>query len=431
MSLADFTVLPFAPNWAQPPVLASGFANSILTSRDGAEQRTNHRAVPRRAVRFVTGGYSEGRAAIAQNIALEKFLRENIGALVGIPAWWDATELVGINGAVITGTELANRPFVASSASVERYALLWRSYAAREAVIVSAVNRNANTLTAATAPSWTPQSGDLLLPLIIGRLLDPTELELLTTWHGTVPISVDEDKAYLQALDYTIPAVAYRGRQVFPFACDWSSQPRLQRGIEIQRLEGWGRDAFYQSELLPREGISRQTATLSRAQRAWLQQFFADRLGRHQSFWLPHNRAELALHEAANSGATQIKIDRVEYASDLFQTSYRRSVLAIECDGRLIIRRVEAATLQTGHEVLTLESALPIALPIERTQISFLRLVRFDTDDLRLSLVSPEYANATVRFRELAEAECQAAIAAAGAAVDLVVGVDGLLEVAL
>jgi hypothetical protein len=364
--------------------------------------------------------------AIARAFAFQQFLRAQFGKLVAVPVWSDATKFVSAAGTTLTVSELTDRAFVASDSVTTRYGIVWESPTKWEAFEIIANNHPTPTLTIAEALTVAFTAGlARVLPLVVCRQLTASEIQFASDWHGAAPLEFVEDKAYtLASIPFAFSFYTYRGRPLFGFVADWSSAPSLVQEIPTDTLEGWGRDAYRQTATLPKQRLARTVSQWTRRERAKLMKFFGDARGRLGSFWLPAEQAELELFANVANGDSAIKVTPCGYATDLFVGNSMRRVLLIEQAGNFYVRKVIAAIEQSDHEFLSLESTLP-ALGAATTRVSFLRLVRFDQDELGWELLDDEHADAAARFREVGDAEHASAIAAAGSALDGTRDADG------
>jgi hypothetical protein len=133
-------------------------------------------------------------------------------------------------------------------------------------------------------------------------------------------------------------------------------------------------------------------------------QWCAFRRGRYTPCWVPTWRQELTLAEPAGSGDTELTIVDVGYTTSLFPSEARRHLAIITATAgvRTITPRRVTDALENGDgtEMLTLEAASGIALPID-TMIAYLVLARLDSDDVELLWYHYQAAEAVVRLVEL------------------------------
>ena len=83
----------------------------------------------------------------------------------------------------------------------------------------------------------------------------------------------------------------------------------------------------------------------------------------------------------------------------------RRDLLITTTGGARFLRRIGAASvLDAARELVTIDSALGTTLAPEAFQrISFLRLVRLDTDHVEIAHLTDEVAEAVLPLRSLRE----------------------------
>ena len=149
----------------------------------------------------------------------------------------------------------------------------------------------------------------------------------------------------------------------------------------------------------------------TRAEIAAFEDFFYDRAGKWESFWLPGWHAELNLAASLLSGATAVPITAVDYANvydPLHAETKRLGHYAYlhDADGTIHTSLVTAASGPdaNGQEWLTLGTATGKAYTLGQCYLGFLYHVRFAADELRLEWSGVNEAKTQVGFLEAAQA---------------------------
>ncbi len=149
-----------------------------------------------------------------------------------------------------------------------------------------------------------------------------------------------------------------------------------------------------------RQHIAHRVGMNGRADRALLWQFFHDRKGRYDRFWLPALKDELEL--SANVAANDTTLQLLNYSR--FAARYGiggdlRKAIFITDGFNYWIRQV--INLSGGTNRVTIDSPVGTSCASSATQIGLLTLVQFAADDLVIDLQAPVVATATLSFTEL------------------------------
>lgn len=122
--------------------------------------------------------------------------------------------------------------------------------------------------------------------------------------------------------------------------------------------------------------------TLDRAERWKARKWIHSRRGKQKSFWVPSWNHDLILLEDAGSTATSITVRSIAYSLYYEVTD----IMIRRKNGTQVFARVlGASTDVSGNELLNLESQLGESVSVVDVDfISFMSLVRFDSDSIRL-----------------------------------------------
>ena len=156
-----------------------------------------------------------------------------------------------------------------------------------------------------------------------------------------------------------------------------------------------------------RAGISRSELEFDwfldgRSEIAVFQAFLLARKGRAVPFWVPSWRHDLVLNQDAGAIDTSITVKATGFTKYQFGQTSRRQVAFILSDGTMIYRRITGSNDPgNGTEVLTLDSALGVAVPAATTMVCFLHLVRLASDAVEVLWHHQTLAEASMRFTEV------------------------------
>jgi hypothetical protein len=400
--ISGLPILPFRANWSGGVTLWSTFAtNQQIESYAGSMTRSSGRDYGQRQLRFNLLPNQDFRRQ------WDAFREVNPpGTLLGIPMWSD--EGIVLTSDASVGATTLN---VSSSANID-----WRG----EGILVSAFpsgsplaltvegfeisSISGNTITIPSSGLTNAfNAGDEVLPLMRGRQIEDYTDSILSPETSDIELTFEESLPYMGAVAFpsapTYPT--YLGLPVLPLIAEWSQTPKsmITQGTHYV-AQGLNVEALANLRSYVRQRIQHRVGTDGRADRALLWQFFHDRKGRFDRFWLPALKDELTL--SANVGSSDTTLQLLNYS--LFASRFdlgadlRRAIFIT--DGfNWWIRQV--INLSGGTNRVTIDSALGSAVSMNQCQIGMLTLVQFAADDLQLELQSPLVATASLAFTEL------------------------------
>lgn len=367
--------LPFAPDWAERFTETLSWLTTVLTSRDGKEQRVRKRSRPRRGYRYTV------KPVRTEGPLLENLLYDWQSRLFGIPSWHQARTLV--EDLTAGSTQIA---IDARYADYEDggMLMLWRNSRLFEALQVEAVTDSLLTLVRPTLQAW--RAGDRIMPLQAGRLGSALQVNNLTIAAAVFEVNAEIDSN--AALTATAPAVTYQGLPVI------EKRPNSINGYQ----ETWRRPLA--ETLDTRSGLvvvddvavrphklktyswlfkDRAAAWVFRENLAWL-------AGRFQVCWIPERSDDFQLIGSI-AGASNSFLARSDgYADHVGLDEGRRDIMVLASDGTVHYRRlIDAVNNQDGTETFTFDSPLGTTYQQDEVRlISVLSPVRLDHDAIDL-----------------------------------------------
>ncbi len=400
--ITGLSILPFHANWSGGITLRSGFATSQqIESTAGSMTRSSGRDYGQRQIKF--------KLLLDQDFRRQwdAFREVNPpGTLLGIPLWSEQG-IVLTSGASVGATTLS----VSSTANID-----WRG----EGALVSAfpsgnpqsltvegfeiLSISGNTITIPSPGlSNAFNAGDEVLPLMRGRqIVDYTD-DILSPETSEVELTFDESLTTMGAVEFPTAPVypTYLGLPVLPLIAEWSQTPKsaITQGTHYV-AQGLNAEAAATLRAYMRQRLSHRVGMDGRTDRALLWQFFHDRKGRWDRFWLPALKDELKL--SADVAATDTTLQLLNYSQ--FASRYSlgadlRRAIFITDGFNYWIRQV--LNLSGGTNRVTIDSALGSPLSASASQLGMLTLVQFAADDLVIDLQAPVVATATLSFTEL------------------------------
>lgn len=180
----------------------------------------------------------------------------------------------------------------------------------------------------------------------------------------------------------------YRGFPVLLTATHWTEDVETEYERKLNTLDYLtGRRAI--DDLLGIATVRRthrgllQGRTAIAAFRSWL----AARAGRLTAFWMPSFHSDLKVVSPIGAFDSPITVENRAYAANVPGAVGRRDILIVTSAGDRFYRRITGSTALTDTtESLALESAIGVpVLPEEIRQVSFLRLVRLESDAVEIA----------------------------------------------
>lgn len=181
---------------------------------------------------------------------------------------------------------------------------------------------------------------------------------------------------------------------------DWSDQvfnnARLSKAL-IQY--GGSQAALWIDNYEAPKCIKMKFVSHDKTEESELLNFFEDRNGRFEKFWIPAWTTHFTLNTTIAAVATGIVVRNNKFAS-----AYRghERLIIILNNGDVLVRKITAVTEGTTTETLTLSSALGVQ--VLATDIAFFGLfllVRFDSDKIILEYTTNTVSETTLQFYEL------------------------------
>jgi hypothetical protein len=396
------TIFPFRANWSGGTTLRSSFATTQgIESYAGSVTRTSGRDCGQRQIKFKLLPDQDFRRQ------WDAFREANPpGTLLGIPLWSE-------QGIVLTADANAGATTLNVSATTN---IDWRS----EGVLVAAVPSGSpqaltvegfeiSSISGTTITVPSPglanafKGGDEVLPLMRGHQLSDYTDDILSPETSEVALMFDENLNAMGTVGFasapTYPT--YLGLPVLPLIAEWSQSPKgaITQGTHYL-AQGLNAESLGTLQAYVRQRISHRVGMDGRADRAVLWQFFHDRKGRYDRFWLPALKDELKLSaDVATSDTTLQLLNFSQFASRFSLGGDLRRAIFITDGFNYWIRQI--INLSGGTDRVTIDTALGSAVSMNQCQIGMLTLVQFAADDLMLELAAPVVATTTLAFTEL------------------------------
>jgi hypothetical protein len=424
--IIGLTILPFRANWLGGITLKSTFATNITReSVPGSMTRDSGRDYGQRQIKFSLLPDQDFRRQ------WDEFREVNPpGMLLGIPLWSEqgivltADAAAGSTSLTVNGS--ANIDWRGEGVLISAYPSGTPQSLAVEGFEISSISGNTITIPS-PGLSNAFNAGDEVLPLLRGRQVADYADDVISPEISDITLTFDEQLEAMGAVAFpaTPTYPTFLGLPVLPLIAEWSQSPKssISQGTHTV-ASGLNAEALQTLRTYVRQRISHQVGMDGRADRALLWQFFHDRRGRWDRFWLPALKDELKLSANIGSGDTTLALANFSQFSSRFDLGgdLRRAIFIT--DGfNFWIRQVINLSGGTGR--VSIDSSLGGAgVPASGCKIGLLTLVQFAADDIEIELQAPVVATASLAFTELEKEYAEVIGAGSGDAAGTIRGME-------
>jgi hypothetical protein len=380
-----------APDWSEPVIERLEWMTDVMESHVGVEQRVRLRAEPRRSFEYrVLLGTDQARAQ------LENRLISWQARVYGLPVWTDAS--IAVSGIAAGTTSLSmstlNKDYVVGG-------ILGLVNGLRsEFAEITAVTANSVTLNDPIASDW--PVGTKILPVRSARVQNDLGVAYLTD-----AIAAARPQFQLEGEWPITPATEsqdYLGHPVMLTAPNWTEDLEGRFGRKWQDIDYLtGRRAIDDLTGVASVNRTHRWLLLGRAAIAAFRAWLAARAGKLKPFWLPSFQSDLAVVAPVGDTDAFLTLENRGYAEGPVAAVGRRDLMITTVSGARFYRRVTAASeIDAAREMVALDNGLGTTLqPNDFRQISFMRLVRLDTDKVEIAHVTDEVAEVVLSLRSL------------------------------
>lgn len=383
------TAWSFVPDWSNGVLERLEWRTDVLQAYNATEQRRALRLAPRKAYEFEV--FFTGRERRYAEAATWGW-----GARAwALPIWPDGSDLaVQANaGATEIMVDTATRDYDADSLAV-----LIRDALTFEVVEVQTVLADRLVLKRTLENTW--PVGTRIWPARVARLQQQVRLSRFTGDASGMRVSFDID----EPVDYTADAggTLHRGYPVLTRAPNWSGGLDLELARKLAELDNQIGPRNYEDEAGMPIPVQRMRWTwVSRAEvDAYRKLLYALR-GRHGAAWVPTWQLDLLPVATIAAAALAIDVEFLAYTTQI-QTGVGRRDIRIELtSGQVFYRRISnAQQLDAATERLTIDAPLGINVtPAQVSAISFMTLMRLDSDALEIAHWTDDVADAAAVWR--------------------------------
>jgi len=366
------TAWTFAPNWDNGITERLEWLTLVERGTNGNETSTPLRETPRRSWEFVPVVEGVNRQR------MESMLYDASARTWAVPVWAEINVLSA-------GLALGVLSIPVATAGLDFHkgglAILMTDARTYETVEIDSVTTGAINLVRATLNAW--HAGTQLYPARTARLDDyPTLNRYTTRLIDTTVRFISMD-----ANDYTatMPAARYLGTPVLEDRPEWSENPTMQYGRDVELIDGkTGGVLIDDISGTPWPIQSHRWQVYGRVAHDALRQLLYALAGKVGRVWLPTWQDDF--YPAADAAGSTMDVTNGGYTAYLHGQNGRRDIRVQLADGTVLYRRIIAsAEIDTDTERLQLDSAWPSTIAKANVvSISFMALCRLDTDAVEI-----------------------------------------------
>ena len=381
----------FAPNWVQPVIERLEWLTDVMESHAGFEQRVRLRAGARRSFE-----YSALVGSDTERVKMENLLLSWQARVFGLPLWTDVALAAGPipAGSTSIAVTTANRDFAVGG--LVGLVLGMES----EFAEITAVLPTSLTIKSPLDSTW--PVGTKILPVRPARVQNDLGLTYLSDAIGQATLRFQfEDEWLLPAATETLD---YRGYPVLLTATNWTEDVDTDYARKLNELDFLtGRRVI---DDLSSVGTVRRThrwLITGRAAITAFRSWLAARAGRLTAFWMPSFQSDLKVVNPIGAFDSAITVENRAYAANVPAAIGRRDILIATTSGSRYYRRITGATaLSPSAESIAIDSVVGAALlPEQIRHVSFMKLVRLDSDAIEIAHQTDDTAEVSISVRSI------------------------------
>lgn len=388
---------PFRHNWVDDWIERISFASGISTARRGYEQGMGQRVKPRREIEItqVLKDDYERRMFRAK-------LNANQHRKWFIPMLDDRQRLVGsVSATNIFAVSTLYRDYEVGGYFGIRQLNDAGKITHWEELLITGLTDTQITTATNLANSYTnPEVYPVRRGIISANqpLRGHTDSVEETSLLARL-IAEDEKVVPHRIVEWT-PITTYKSHEVFP-ADEWPNNWDELRDYEVTRAREeidfeHGPFAVESDAIGASELFSWRIILQTRQQQAEFLGWFYARAGSLNYLWVPTMQRDFAIVGASSDDLT---VEGHNYFNNYSASEYRRDIAFIYNDNSMILRRIQAVTLDGMNEVLDLDAAVPTLTNLR--SVSYLLFCRLDNDTIERAATSDVIVQFSWLFREV------------------------------
>lgn len=391
--LGSPVLLPFSPDWRRGVLDEWEWMTGVIASRDGTEQRSRLRSMPRRYFTYSVMVHERSMRSFDGYMYAARHLE------VGIPLWFDRHVLISqiSAGAGSLSIDTTDKDY-----HVGGHILFWADWHTWELMEIDAVTDTDVTFVGTTASAWWP--GVEVYPVRTCRLQDEVPLERVTgdVLRATFEATATDFTHRYNAVE--LPD-SHKGYPVLLDQSNWfdtqSETVSSQQSIIDFKT---GPIAVDTRSVFPTMNRSFEWFLKDRAAVKVHREFLMAREGRRKALWAPTWCNDLSVGEALTAGGTVLKVIDDDYQAYYSVNNGKRDLFVMRKDGQVGWDRVLLGVRVGDYQELTLETGLAFDVdPTNVKYLSFMGVHRLTEDRVGYLWRSPTAAQVRTNMRLLDE----------------------------
>jgi hypothetical protein len=376
------------PNWASEIRERLRWFSESSESYSGVPQLTQLAEYPTQQWEFLVD--VDKRALRSLENALYKWTGRNWA----VPVWPDVhsleDELPAGSGSVLLDT--TTRSYETNGMAM----FIFGEY--YETMEIDSLTSSSITFKQPSARTW--PVGTRVYPVFFGKLVNGASLAryLRNYGYGTIIFDGVVDRPYTPATETN-----YRGYPVLTRMPEWNTDPIASYQDLLQIVDGeWGPNIYEKHSEIPRVFYSWNWQSFGRDEIDALRKFLYARRGRVRAVWVPTYAEDLVLTLTVAPTGTTLEVEFARLLQFLDPESVHRRDIRIELvNGSVFYRRIiDISSVDEDHENLSMDSPLgQTVTPDDIARISWMQLLRLDTDTVELAWASPQVVSTQLPFR--------------------------------
>ncbi len=369
---------------------------NIIKARDGSEQRRSVRSIPRQGFNFEVPLQTE-----KEQSRFEALMHGWAKRAFGLPIWKECT----IHAGTITAGDLSITVDTTNADyRDDSYALIISSIDSFEAIKISTVASGSLTLETAVVGNYT--GNKLIMPLRISQVTGMVEMTNPISTSAVFQIAFAvKDNVLLTG--YT-PTLTYNGLPVLTTpSMHYSDSSDKQSNIDSdsfsQDYDSGDFDFYSDSEF---NLNSQEWGFLNETKAAmWnYKKFLHSLFGRQGALWVPTFKKDLNLTDTIGAADTSFRIENIKLAENMGLNDLRTHLAFIFTSGTILCREITGIVESDAtEEIISIDSALGVEVPIGGCVISFLDKCRLAADEVEIEHIVPYKNYSKVNFLAVKE----------------------------
>ncbi len=385
----------FRHDWQKKVVSKKKWKTAIITGSTGQEQRSALYTWPRRSV-----SGSLHQMSYQESSQIKRKIYKYLHSTWGIPLWQDIAYLTveAVSGQPtlnVNTTEYTN--FIPLS-----FCILFNENNEYEIIEILSLTNTEITAVSNITKTW--PVGTQIYPVINARITGQQKHKSNTSQTGTLNIEADETfeidnpvPAYLE----TTPALPqYLEKYVFNIKPNWAREPLQIVDHATQFLQFLGLGCAETKTDEPVMRFDFNFFCVNRQEINEIITFFDYCRGRFKSFWIPTWQDDIIVTAPIAINDTNITIEDIEYTDFWLNNEMFGRYLYFQMpSGDISTKKIIAAPSDT---VITVDAGMEYACEqnqLSGLSVSFLALVRFSLDEIKINHSTSHSANMALSFQ--------------------------------